>query len=82
MELAKLSGWDASEISYDNKVKTSILTLEDSNFIKRGLNVPRVFATSLLVLSMVEAVKIIDKSDVIAPDQKRNYQATRQVTDI
>lgn len=68
-EIGKNAGWEGRGDT-DTRVKTSVLALEDAQFIKRGFNVPRVFATSLLVLNMEEASKKIDKAELIPIEEK------------
>ncbi len=60
LELARAAGWDTEMFNGEMRVKTALAALEDSGFIKRGRNQTRVYATSLLVGNMEEAVKIID----------------------
>ena len=60
-ELARRSGWETDEVPVDTKVTHSILALEKVSYIKRHQNAPRVFASSILPKTMVEASKCIDQ---------------------
>lgn len=72
LEIAKLTGWDIDQIhDVETRVKTSILALEDANLIKRGMNSPKVFATSLLVKNMTEAIKLIESSILYTNDDDK-----------
>jgi len=62
LEIARKSGWDDSVHDIETRVKTAINALEQSNFVKRGQNMPRIFANSILVKNMEEARERIDKS--------------------
>lgn len=62
LEIARRAGWSENIAEIETRVKTAVLALENAGYIKRGKNVPRVFATSILVPNMAEAGKIIDDS--------------------
>lgn len=62
LEIARASGWDDSVSDMETRVKTAINALEQSGFVKRGQNMPRIFADSILVKNMEEARARIDKS--------------------
>jgi ATP-dependent DNA helicase RecQ len=62
LEIAKISGWDNSIYDVETRVKTAINALEQSKFIRRGQNMSRIYADSILVKSMEEACARIDSS--------------------
>ncbi|MCL2028851.1 MAG: RecQ family ATP-dependent DNA helicase, partial [Deltaproteobacteria bacterium] len=62
LEIAKESGWDDSVYDMETRIKTAINALEQSGFVKRGQNMPRIFADSIMVKNMEEARAKIDKS--------------------
>lgn len=62
LEIARQAGWDESVKDIETRVKTAISALEQSGYIKRGQNMPRIFANSILVKNMEEARKKIDAS--------------------
>ncbi len=68
LEIANAAGWpeamDGSSTPLETKVMTSVATLEQGKYLKRGLNYTRVFASSLLVGNMEEAARRIDKSNL------------------
>jgi hypothetical protein len=54
-------GWDDSVNDIETRVKTAISALETAGYLKRGRNVPQVFATSILAKNMEEASNKIEK---------------------
>ncbi len=62
LELAKQAGWNESSYELDTRVKTAVSSLEQSGYVQRQTNSPRVFADSLLANSVMEANKKIDDS--------------------
>ena len=62
LEIARASGWDDSIADMETRITTAINALEQSGFVKRGQNMPRIFADSILVKNMAEARERIDKS--------------------
>lgn len=62
LEIARQAGWDDNGSDIETRVKTAVLALENAGYIKRGKNVPQVFATSIRVPNMAEAGRIIDGS--------------------
>lgn len=62
LEIARQAGWDDTVQDIETRVKTAIQALENAGYIKRGKNVPRVYATGLLVKNMIEATERIDQS--------------------
>ena len=75
LEIARQAGWDDSVPDIETRVKTAISALETAGYIKRGRNVPRVYATSILVKNMQEAVYMIDKSPLF--EEKERLSAKR-----
>ena len=71
LEVARQAGWDDSVYDIETRVKTAIQALENAGYIKRGKNVPKIYATSILVKSMTEAVEHIDKSFRFQNDEER-----------
>lgn len=70
LEIARQAGWDDSVEDIETRVKTAIAALENAGYIKRGRNMPRVYATSILVKNMQEAVFAIDKSEMLDENKK------------
>lgn len=72
LEIARQAGWDESGSDMETRVKTAIAALENAGYIKRGQNVPRVYATSILAKNMQEASIIIDRSALFSEKQKQD----------
>jgi len=62
LEIARKAGWDDTVAEMETRVKTAIAALEDAGFLRRGQNMPRVFATSILSPSAQDAIAQIEKS--------------------
>ncbi len=75
-ELGRWAGWDESVKDIETRVKTAVLALENSGYIKRGKNVPHIYATSILVKDMAQAAKKIDSSNRFV-DEKERQDAKR-----
>ncbi len=71
LEVARQAGWDDSVSDIETRVKTAIQALENAGYIKRGKNVPHVYANSILVKSMIEATEKIDSSFRFENDNER-----------
>jgi len=72
LEIARKAGWDDSVKDIETRVKTAIAALEDTGYLKRGQNVPRIYATGILVKNAQEAVERINASDKFDATQKQN----------
>lgn len=70
LEIARQAGWDDSVSDIETRVKTAVLALENAGYIKRGKNVPQVFATSIRVPNMADAGGIIDSSPNLGGNDK------------
>ncbi|MBR7084902.1 MAG: RecQ family ATP-dependent DNA helicase, partial [Oscillospiraceae bacterium] len=71
LEIARRAGWDDSGSDMETRVKSAIQALENAGYVKRGKNVPRVYATSILIPNMTEAGKRIDASEKFFDDNDR-----------
>lgn len=80
LEIARASGWDDSVPDMETRVKTAVNALEQSDFIRRGQNMPRIFADSILVQNMEEARKKIDSSARF--DDASRQQAIRIISSL
>lgn len=70
LEIARQAGWDDSVYEVETRVKTAISALENAGYVKRGHNVPHVYATSILAKDMREASLRIDDSSLFSDKQK------------
>ncbi|MEA4925456.1 MAG: RecQ family ATP-dependent DNA helicase [Syntrophomonadaceae bacterium] len=75
LEIASKAGWDDNIMEVETRVKTAITALEEAGYLKRGQNMPRVFADSILSKNAQEAIEKINASDRF--DDKQKIQATR-----
>ena len=70
LEIARQAGWDNAAGDVEMRVKTAVAALENAGYIKRGKNMPRVFATSILAENMADAAKCIDSSPLFDEAQR------------
>lgn len=70
LEIARRAGWDDSGSDMETRVKTAVAALENAGYVKRGRNMPRVYATSILAANMEEAGRRIDRSRAFSAEQK------------
>ena len=72
LEIARAAGWDASgEVSeLETRIKAGIAALENAGYLTRGMNVPHVYATGILVNNNAEAASKIDSSVFIPASEK------------
>ncbi len=77
LEIARKAGWDDGIAEIETRVTTAIAALEDAGYLKRGQNMPRVFANSILSKNAQEAIDKINSSDKFSDKQKE--QAIRVI---
>lgn len=75
LEIARQAGWDETGNDMETRVRTAISALENAGYVERGKNVPKIYATSILVDSMTEAVDRLNTSARFNDQQRKN--ATR-----
>ncbi len=72
LEIARQAGWDESVYEIETKVRTAISALETSGYVKRGQNCPRVYADSIQVKTVADAITRIDCSQRFDDVQKEH----------
>jgi ATP-dependent DNA helicase RecQ len=70
LEIARKAGWDDNVVEIETRVTTAIAALEDAGYLKRGQNMPRVFANSILSKNAQEAINKINVSEKFVGNQK------------
>ena len=55
LEIARQAGWNEEVYDIETRVKAAISALEEAGYLRRGNNVPHVFATGITVANMNEA---------------------------
>jgi len=70
LEIARRAGWDESVTDVETRVTTAIAALEGAGYIKRGQNMPRVYASSILSTNAQEAIDKINQSQQIDENLK------------
>ncbi|MCR6720975.1 MAG: RecQ family ATP-dependent DNA helicase [Chitinophagaceae bacterium] len=72
LEIARKAGWDENVREIETRVTTAIAALEDAGYLRRGQNMPRVFANSILSRNAQEAIDKIKASTKFEEQQKVN----------
>jgi ATP-dependent DNA helicase RecQ len=75
LEIARKAGWDDNVIEIEARITTAIAALEDAGYLKRGQNMPRIFANSILSKNAQEAIDKINNSERF--NEKQKNQAIR-----
>lgn len=70
LEIARKAGWDDIR-DVETKVKSAIAALENAGYIRRGMNSPRIFATSIRPQNMDQASEAINSDVNMSDDEKR-----------
>ena len=77
LEIARKAGWDDNIVEIETRVTTAIAALEDAGYLKRGQNMPRIFANSILARNAQEAIDKINVSSHF--DEKQREKAIRVI---
>lgn len=72
LEIARKAGWDNNIQEIETRVVSSIAALEDVGYLKRGQNMPRVYADSILTKTTQEAIDRINGSPNFENGQKKD----------
>ncbi len=72
LEIARKAGWDDNVVDIETRVKTAISALEESGYLKRGQNMPRIYANGILAKNAQEAIEKINNSDKFNEKQKQD----------
>jgi len=75
LEIARKAGWDDNIVEIETRVTTAIAALEDAGYLKRGQNMPRIFANSILAKTAQDAIDRINVSSRF--DEKEKEKAVR-----
>jgi len=70
LEIARKAGWDENIKEIETRVTTAIAALEEAGYLKRGQNMPRVFANSILSKTAQDAIDKIKASTKFEETQK------------
>ena len=75
LEIARKAGWDERISEIETRVTTAIAALEDAGYVKRGQNIPKIYASSILTKTAQEAIDKINSSQKF--DNKQKDKAIR-----
>lgn len=71
LEIARKAGWDDSVAEIETRVTTAIAALEDAGYLRRGQNMPRIYANSILIKTAQEAIEKIEQSARFDHDRQK-----------
>lgn len=72
LEIARHSGWEETGSDVETRIRSAIAALEQAGLVQRGNNVPRVYATSILVKNMEEAAAKLRSSELFGDNERQN----------
>lgn len=75
LEIARKAGWDDNVVEIETRVTTAIAALEVAGYLKRGQNMPKIFANSILSKTAQDAISKITQSSRF--DEKEKVNAVR-----
>lgn len=70
LEIARQAGWNESGVDIETRVRTAIQALETAGYVKRGQNMPHVYATGIASGSTIEAATRIEQSRLFTEEEK------------
>ena len=70
LEIARQAGWETSGQEMETRVKSAISALENAGYVRRGRNVPHVYASGIQAASMAEAGGRVRASSLFSEEQK------------
>lgn len=76
LEIARQAGWDDSVTEIETRVTTAIAALEEAGYLRRGQNMPRIYANSILTKTAQEAIEKI-KDSTRFHDERQKVNAER-----
>lgn len=69
LEIARKAGWEEIR-DVETKVKSAVAALENAGYVRRGMNSPRIYATSIVPRNMDEASARIELCPDFTPEEK------------
>ena len=70
LEIARKAGWDDGVADIETRVRAAIASLEQAGYLRRGQNMPRVYATGIMVRTAQDAADRINASARFDSDGK------------
>ena len=71
LEVARKAGWEEMT-DIETKVKSAIYALETAGYVRRGMNSPRIFATSIIPKCFEDAAQRIDAYGEMTEEERVN----------
>lgn len=70
LELAREAGWDKDERQMETSIKAAVNALENSGYVSREENSPRVYATAIRAGSYEEAAAKVDAAEEFSEEER------------
>ena len=71
LEVARKAGWEEM-MDIETKVKSAINALETAGYVRRGMNSPRIFATSIIPKCFEDAAQCLDTYGEMTEEERVN----------
>lgn len=71
LEIAKAAGWSDNVHNVETRVRAAIAALESAGYVERGLNAPRIYATSIISKTVGEIAARVNGSSLLDEDEKK-----------
>ncbi len=71
LEIARQAGWETTGPEMETRIKTAINALENAGYIRRGKNMPHVYASGIQASNMTEAGSRIRTSALFTDSQRQ-----------
>ena len=71
LEVARKAGWEEM-MDIETKVKSAINALETAGYVRRGMNSPRIFATSIIPKCFEDAAQCLDTYEEMTEEERVN----------
>ncbi len=72
LEIARNGGWGEDSGDLETKVRTAVSALEQSGYLNRGQNLPKIYANSILCSTYQEAEAVISNLQGLSEQEKTN----------
>lgn len=75
LEIARQAGWNDLVQDPETRVKTAIQALETAGYVKRGDNMPHIYATGIVSKNTIEARTQMEQSEIFSAEDEINTAA-------
>jgi len=72
LEIARQAGWEGVIADVETRVRSALTALEEAGLIRRGNNVPQVYASSIMVQNVPQAIEKLEHSALFSEQERVN----------